>query len=610
MRFSRYLSVTFKLFLISATFLFVGQAASKKSLAVGTQYYIDSVSGSDANNGLSPQSAWKTISKVQGEEHAGRFVPGDVISFKAGTSYVGSLEIQHSGTSSSPIKITSYGSGSNPVFTSPAPGNVDQKVFALVGNYLIIENLTIKGNKVPPSGNNGTVTDTTMGVFLYQTTGSVVRNLDISGVGFGINIDADNNLITNNHIHDNELIVNSNDNGFNDYGGIGILIMGDNNRISGNRLDNLKVPSYDFEIAGEAFQFFAGVDEEVSGNIIEKNISANNGGFLEISGRERSSFNNNNISYNLLKESRRLFTLNVVSGIDATVVRNLNYFNNTSIETTNPERYPYIVLTNTNVNSDIFTLKNNIFYLKNFLSVSQISNFEHKNNLYYLDNSSLGYTKDPTEIISNPFFNDFTNGDYSLNKASPAIDNGLNLGGTSDFNNNPVPKGNSTDIGAFESNYAQSPLPALYRFWSFEKKAHFYTKNVSERDSVLFNDQSWSYEAIAYYVGDYDGNTQTCSNPSMAKVHRFWSAGYKHHFYTKSEAEKNSLIANDPNWVYEGVAFCASEVQGSGQQPVYRFWSSLYRGHFYTMNAAEKDSLIANDPNWAFEGIAYYANEN
>jgi hypothetical protein len=41
-------------------------------------------------------------------------------------------------------------------------------------------------------------------------------------------------------------------------------------------------------------------------------------------------------------------------------------------------------------------------------------------------------------------------------------------------------------------------------------------------------------------------------------------------------------------------------------KPIYRFWSDTYHGHFYTISESEKNDIIANDPNWRYEGITYY----
>ena len=74
-------------------------------------YYVDAVSGNDANNGLSAESAWKTLDKV----NAAGFREGDNIFFKRGQAFYGSLRPSVSG-----VSYGAYGSGSKPVITGIA----------------------------------------------------------------------------------------------------------------------------------------------------------------------------------------------------------------------------------------------------------------------------------------------------------------------------------------------------------------------------------------------------------------------------------------------------------------------------------------------------------
>ncbi len=55
--------------------------------------YVDATGGSDANNGLSPSSAWKTIDRV----NAPTFAPGDSILFKRGETFKGDGVSGHRG---------------------------------------------------------------------------------------------------------------------------------------------------------------------------------------------------------------------------------------------------------------------------------------------------------------------------------------------------------------------------------------------------------------------------------------------------------------------------------------------------------------------------------
>ena len=82
------------------------------SLVSGMTYYV-STAGNDNNDGLSEQTAWKTLAKVQTEANTNRtFGPGDVIAFKGGDNFYGNLYLDNvDGINGNPIIITSYGVG-------------------------------------------------------------------------------------------------------------------------------------------------------------------------------------------------------------------------------------------------------------------------------------------------------------------------------------------------------------------------------------------------------------------------------------------------------------------------------------------------------------------
>jgi subtilisin family serine protease len=54
----------------------------------------------------------------------------------------------------------------------------------------------------------------------------------------------------------------------------------------------------------------------------------------------------------------------------------------------------------------------------------------------------------------------------------------------------------------------------------------------------------------------------------------------------------------------------AHQIADNTKTSVYRFWSNSKQGHFFTSNTAEKDSIIATDPSWSYEGIAWYVPTN
>ena len=77
-------------------------------------YYIDAVNGNDANDGKTPQTAWKTLAKL----NSITINAGNKLLFRTGQKWYGKLEIKNSGTQENPIVIGSYGTGAKPVLSA------------------------------------------------------------------------------------------------------------------------------------------------------------------------------------------------------------------------------------------------------------------------------------------------------------------------------------------------------------------------------------------------------------------------------------------------------------------------------------------------------------
>lgn len=77
-------------------------------------YHVDAKTGDDGKDGLSPETAWRSLDKV----NATTLQPGDRLLFKAGTAYSGQLKPLGSGSmvdgKPNPIVIDRYGEGDRP----------------------------------------------------------------------------------------------------------------------------------------------------------------------------------------------------------------------------------------------------------------------------------------------------------------------------------------------------------------------------------------------------------------------------------------------------------------------------------------------------------------
>ena len=109
-------------------------------------YYVDSIAGNDDQNGASPSTAWKTLTKV----NATTFVEGDRILFKSGSVWTGQLWPKGSGTAQHPVVIDKYSGDALPVIDGA--GLAEDAVLLKNQEYWEIRNLEITNR-----GNNSAI---------------------------------------------------------------------------------------------------------------------------------------------------------------------------------------------------------------------------------------------------------------------------------------------------------------------------------------------------------------------------------------------------------------------------------------------------------------------
>lgn len=88
----------------------------RATTSTGVYYYVDATGGSDSDDGLTPDTAWQTLTKVNSVSYN----PGDVILFKRGETFSGSITIARSGARGNKIIYGAYGSGARPIINGSA----------------------------------------------------------------------------------------------------------------------------------------------------------------------------------------------------------------------------------------------------------------------------------------------------------------------------------------------------------------------------------------------------------------------------------------------------------------------------------------------------------
>lgn len=158
-----------------------------------TTYYI-SAAGSTGNTGTSITSTWP-LSKV-----TGTFAAGDVIKFKKGDSFTGTINFTSSGSSGNPITFDVYGTAlNNPVIDG---GGSSSPVLTITGSYVTVNNLSFQnttstnGDIYISSSNhdiniyNVYLTNALRGIYFYSCGSGGVANLTVKNsysTNIGIN---------------------------------------------------------------------------------------------------------------------------------------------------------------------------------------------------------------------------------------------------------------------------------------------------------------------------------------------------------------------------------------------------------------------------------------
>jgi hypothetical protein len=410
--------------------------------AYATSYFVDSVAGNDARDGLSDATSWQSLARVNGFP----FNPGDVVNFKRGGTWTGTLTISRSGVNTTPITFQDYGSGNAPVLrraSSPETSGLTRAV-VINGSWIVLQNFLITNAHEA-------------GIFLNTSANhNVIRNNEITATGYGVATYGQFNLVTQNHVHDLHLII----------GNAGALNYGagcfffqqagsGGNELSYNRAINCRVPDPFFGINGKFMEIFNNGDNLY----VHHNYAENAGAFFEAGASAGGTAANVRLAYNVFVNSHAVAAQPVTAFCFNTssftiTISNFMFDNNTVYQQTGD--FGVYRIFGCSPNLSFVTARNNIFY-----SDSQIANtgsFVHTNNVYFLTSgAAVGYALGAAERIANPLFVNAAARNFLLQPLSPAIDAGIALGFTRDFADMVVPQGLAPDAGAYE--FGAGPTP-------------------------------------------------------------------------------------------------------------------------------------------------------
>ena len=160
-------------------------------------YYVSNT-GDDAANGLTPATAWQTISKV----NSSTFRPGDKICFNRGDEWREQLTIDQSGYEDQPLTFTAYGTGAKPIINGSdiitgwvnegnnvwsinSPNAVTTRCMVLVDDILFTQVATL-GSVNSANTYFIDVAATPDRLYIYSTTDPSSRVAEVSKREYGI----------------------------------------------------------------------------------------------------------------------------------------------------------------------------------------------------------------------------------------------------------------------------------------------------------------------------------------------------------------------------------------------------------------------------------------
>lgn len=295
------------------------------SPAFAADYYVNGSKGIDTNPGTEAKP-WRSLGRAsqQGLE------PGDRLLLARDTAFVGHLKITGSGSEDKPIVVTAYGKGHAPKLMNPRFGLEYGRVVSVYASHVKVENLYIYDGATPPpdepplpwkeSAQHRLVTDMG-GIYTDTTTSHVtIENNEFNNMPVGVRVRGSHSLVKGNYFRDASRITEY-------WGAMAIVIVGSNNEVAHNRIENYGFYGGAYVNDGAAIEL-DGEDRFFNAHHtwVHHNLSRNTkGGFLEIAGNTHDVIIEHNTSDDVDKF------------VGTNGIRNLKIANNIIIRTRIPD---------------------------------------------------------------------------------------------------------------------------------------------------------------------------------------------------------------------------------------------------------------------------------
>lgn len=417
--------------------LVVGTAATLLPLSVvdaavaaagPTTYYL-APDGNDSAAGTSPSAPLRSLGKVEQLN----LQPGDRVLLKRGASFSGKLGVWRSGTAAKRITVGAYGPT-----TAPKPrltNNLNDFCVMVGASYVTVTDLSVHGCRT--------------GIW-SRGTENLITKVEATDNMHGIEVDAGSarTRVVRNYLHHNDHMAPNTPGQYDDYGAVGVVVVGDSTEVAFNRITDNWAPSPDFGTDGSAVEIYGAI-----GTLVHHNTARDNRTFTEL-GNNRSA--NTTYAYNVatssLRESEFLVTRGANDGFGP--VQGTLAVNNT-IKLTGAKSLGFSCYAG--CSPTVLAMYNNIFDVAGTIGWVDGGDRTGGNNIYWRG-SMWSVSLLPGDRVVDP---KFRNARLALQAGSPAVDKVKRARFKRDLRGRKVGiDGNGdgkrgTDLGALEARSAK-----------------------------------------------------------------------------------------------------------------------------------------------------------
>lgn len=162
-------------------------------------------------------------------------------------------------------------------------------------------------------------------------------------------------------------------------------------------------------------------------------------------------------------------------------------------------------------------------------------------------------------------------------------------------------------IEEVEKAEASLELTEVHRFYQYQSGFHFYTADDNESNVVQARSEAgeltYNYEgeSFAALASNQDGLTGEVIE-GAAEVSRFFNTDTGAHLYTINVNEKEHILDNLDNYVFEGTAYYAFAEEQENTIPVFRMLNGSTGTHLLTTDVNELNYIQENLPHFSLEG--------